>query len=127
MTSTARSSWAEADDVSVEPTLRLLAQMRTAQLVRAAEELGRLMREAITLGETSTRLVHLDRWRDSLLFDKRERAALTIADALAGRVTGSAIRRAARQLDPHELVQLALACAATAAQARIEPTERNRT
>lgn len=113
--------------VWVDPALRALVQARTAQIECAAAQLAEHAREAIELGERPVRLVHLGNWRDSLLFDQRERAALTLADAFAGPTDGAALRRAARHLDPHELVQLALACAATAAHSRMERIERSQT
>ena len=117
--------------VWIEPAVRVLVQMRTAQLEAAVDRLAGHVREAVELGETHERLVDLGRWRSSPLFTERERAALAVADALTlpakRRSTGAALRRAARYFDQRELVQLALACAATAAWARIEPIERSQT
>jgi alkylhydroperoxidase family enzyme len=117
--------------VWMEPPLRVLVQMRTAQLEGASGRLARHLREAIEVGETHHRLVHLDNWRHSLLFTERERAALALADALALhgmlRMTEAALARAASHFDQRELVQLAFACAVTAAWARLEPIERRQT
>jgi alkylhydroperoxidase family enzyme len=113
----------------LEPELRLLVQLRTAQLDGSSGRLAEHLREAIMLGETHERLTQLDRWRRSLLFTERERAALGLAEAIAlplGRhATAVARTRAARHFNERELAQLAYAVAVAGAWARLELIERS--
>jgi alkylhydroperoxidase family enzyme len=113
----------------LEPELRLLVQMRTAQLDGSSGRLAEHMREAVLLGETNERLTQLDRWRRSLLFTERERAALGLTEAIAvplrRHTTAAARARAARHFNEQELAQLAYAVVVAGAWARLELIERS--
>jgi AhpD family alkylhydroperoxidase len=108
----------------LEPTVRELVSIRTAQLIGCAELLVRHVYRALELGEPHVRLAAIARWRRSTLFGGRERAALALAEALAlsagGRAVGQARDAAARQFTPDELAQLVFACAAADARGRLE-------
>lgn len=108
--------------VWVEPLLRELVQVRTSQLNGCAESLARHAQEALELGESVERLAALTDWRRSSLFDRRERAALELADALADPlpgIVGGACGRAAELFEEHELAQLVFACVAANAWDRL--------
>lgn len=108
--------------VRVEPQLRELVQARTSQLNGCAESLALHAQEALELGESPERLAALNDWRRSFLFDRRERAALELADALAAPLPGivaGACGRAANHFEDHELAQLVFACVAANAWDRL--------
>jgi alkylhydroperoxidase family enzyme len=115
----------------LEPELRLLVQMRTAQLDGSSDRLAGHVREAILLGETHRRLTQLDQWRRSPLFTEQERAALALAEAVAvplsRRATAAARSRAVPHFNKQELAQLVFACAVTAVWGRLELIERSQT
>lgn len=70
--------------------------------------------EAIQQGESAERLQHLDQWRGTLLFSKRERAALGWAEAvtlLSKDVLASRYEDAVETFSPPELVDLTVAVA----------------
>ncbi|HEY1367720.1 MAG TPA: carboxymuconolactone decarboxylase family protein [Gaiellaceae bacterium] len=107
----------------LDPRLRELVEVRTAQLHRCAARLARHAREALDLGEKQERLTGLSSWRRSLVFTGRERAALGLAEAIvqADREAIATARRvAADHFDEHELAQLAFACVAANAWDRLE-------
>lgn len=108
--------------VWVEPRLRELVQARTSLLNGCAESLARHAQEALELGESAERLAALNDWRRSAQFDRRERAALELADALAAPLPGivaGACERAAEHFEEHELAQLVFACVAANAWDRL--------
>lgn len=108
--------------VWVEPRLRELVQARTSLLNGCAESLARHAQEALELGESAERLAALNDWRRSAQFDRRERAALELADALAAPLPGivaGACGRAAEHFEEHELAQLVFACVAANAWDRL--------
>jgi len=108
----------------LEPSLRELVRVRTAQLTGCATSLARHAGEAIELGESPRRLAVLSTWRRSSLFTDRERAALELAEAVAllpgGRAVASTGRRAASRFEERELAQLVFACVAANASDRLE-------
>ncbi|WP_019927991.1 carboxymuconolactone decarboxylase family protein [Nocardia sp. BMG111209] len=59
-----------------------LLNIRVSQLNRCAFCLDLHTREALQYGETVQRVATLPAWRDTLLFDERERAALALAESL---------------------------------------------
>ena len=106
----------------VEPRLRELVEARTAQLNGCAESLARHAQEALELGESPRRLAALADWRRSSSFDRRERAALALADALAvpaPEAVAGAREHAAEHFDEHEVAQLVFACVAANARDRL--------
>jgi AhpD family alkylhydroperoxidase len=110
--------------LSLEPRLREIIEVRTAQLTGAPESLIRHAREALELGESQSRLAGLAGWRSSPRFSEGERAALGLAEALvlAGdhRTIAEARHTAAKQFDAAELAQLAFVSIAAAAWDRLE-------
>jgi AhpD family alkylhydroperoxidase len=96
----------------LEPKLMELVKIRASQLNGCAFCLDMHTRETRRRGETEQRLYVLDAWRDSPLFDDRERAALAWTEALT-RVAQTHAPNAAyddvqRHFTPEEQVQLTL-------------------
>ncbi|MQY25295.1 carboxymuconolactone decarboxylase family protein [Nocardia aurantia] len=84
-----------------------LLNIRVSQLNRCAFCLDLHTREALRHGETAQRLATLPAWRDTLLFDDRERAALTLAESLTvlpdDHTQDRDYAEAAAQLTPEQL------------------------
>ena len=112
------------DALRLEPRLRVLVEVRAAQLAGAPESLVRHAREALELGESQTRLAGLAGWRSSARFSADERAALGLAEALVlaadHRSIVKARNNAAEHFNPAELAELTFACIAAAAWDRLE-------
>ena len=108
----------------LDPTLRDLVRLRTAQLNGCADRLDKHVRTALELGETPRRLAELSGWRESPQFDDRERAALELAEALAllpgDGALADARHEAEQHFEAHELAMLLFACVAANAQDRLE-------
>jgi AhpD family alkylhydroperoxidase len=108
----------------LEPRLRELVEIRTAQLNGCAASLVRHAREAVEAGESQHRLAAIAHWRPSLLFTERERAALELAEALALLPDGSSLAAAHRHAAAHfgadELAQVVFACVAANAWDRLQ-------
>src|SRR5919199_302377 len=62
--------------------LHELIKIRASQLNGCAYCIDMHTRDALAAGETERRLFALSAWRESPLFDDRERAALALTDAL---------------------------------------------
>jgi AhpD family alkylhydroperoxidase len=108
--------------VWLDPRLRELVAIRTAQIDGCRDQLVEHARAALELGETPERLIALADRDRSKVFTRREQAALAFVDALAGTDAASideARREAARFLDPIELAHVAFTCAAAAAWDRL--------
>jgi AhpD family alkylhydroperoxidase len=108
--------------VWLEPGLRELVAVRTAQLDGCSEQLAEHALAALELGETPARLVALSDPNRSQAFTRREQAALALVDALAGADPArlaEARREAALHFEPVELAHIAFTCAAAAAWDRL--------
>ena len=66
----------------LDPRIRELVKVRASQLNGCAYCIDMHTREALAGGETQQRLFALAAWRESPLFDERERAALALTDAV---------------------------------------------
>jgi AhpD family alkylhydroperoxidase len=112
-----------ATAVSLEPRLRKLVEIRTAQVNGCATSLERHLLDAVALGERTGRLVAVGDWRSSTVFSERERAALELADALALLPRGAGARAAGALAETpfadDELAQLVAACIAASAWDRL--------
>jgi len=69
-------------DTGIDDRTRELVNVRVSQMNRCAFCVDTHIRHAKGFGETDTRLHHLAVWRDSPLFDTREKAALLWAETL---------------------------------------------
>jgi AhpD family alkylhydroperoxidase len=107
----------------LEPRLRELVEVRTAQIDGCMNHLAEHTVAALEAGESPRRLAALAGWRQSPLFDLRERAALALAEAIAlldREAIAAARRAAAAHLDPDELARLTFVCVAAGAWDRLE-------
>ena len=73
---------AAVEHASIEPKLRDLAFLRASQVNGCAFCVDMHAKEATIRGERPLRLHHVAIWRESPLFDARERAALEWTEAL---------------------------------------------
>ena len=69
-------------ECALEPTLMELVKIRASQINACAFCLHMHTAQARQLGETEERLYLLDAWRESPLYNERERAALAWTEAL---------------------------------------------
>lgn len=108
----------------LEPRLRELVEIRTAELNGSLPALDRHVRQALALGERQERIAAVAGWRTSLLFTERERSALALAEAVALLPDPAALvdvwAEATRYFAEHELAQLVLACVVANAWNRYE-------
>ncbi|WP_020650823.1 carboxymuconolactone decarboxylase family protein [Solimonas variicoloris] len=95
---------------SVESAIHDLVQIRVSQLNGCAFCVDMHVKQARIRGERELRLHHLAIWRESPLFDARERAALAWAEALTqldAKGIDDALYAALRaQFTDHEIVEL---------------------
>jgi AhpD family alkylhydroperoxidase len=78
----------------LDPGVRELVKIRASQLNGCAFCIDMHTRDALEGGETQQRLFALAAWRESPLFDERERAALALTDAV------TLIATEAERIDP---------------------------
>jgi AhpD family alkylhydroperoxidase len=87
-----------------------LVTLRASQINGCAFCIDMHWKDARARGETEERLYMLDAWRESTLYDERERAALSLCEAVTlitdGHVPDAVWNEAAAQFDEHELGQL---------------------
>ena len=117
--------------IAFDPGVRELVKVRASQLNGCAVCIDMHWKEARAAGESEERLYSLAAWRESPLYDDRERAALELCDAMTmiadGHVPDGVWQRAAGAFDGDELAQLAFAITAINAwnrlmiAARVEP------
>ena len=69
-------------DSGLEPKLVKLVKIRASQINGCANCLDMHTREALKIGETQERLFMLDAWRESQLYNDRERAALAWTESV---------------------------------------------
>jgi AhpD family alkylhydroperoxidase len=67
---------------AIDPGLRDLVSLRASQINGCAYCVDMHTRDALDKGETQRRLFAVAAWRESPLFDDRERAALALTDAV---------------------------------------------
>lgn len=101
---------------TLEPKLLELVKIRASQLNGCAFCLDMHTRDARKLGEEEQRIYQLDAWRDSLLYTRREQAALAWTDAVT-RISPESVDdelygRVREQFGDRELVFLTLAVVA---------------
>jgi AhpD family alkylhydroperoxidase len=101
----------------LEPTIHALVALRASQLNGCAFCIDMHWLDAKAEGEEDARLYGLDAWRESPLYDERERAALALCEAVtqidrAG-VPDDVWADAEEHFDGSELAQLLGAIAAT--------------
>ena len=68
--------------IELEPRLRDLIRLRASQVNGCAFCIDMHWKDARAAGETEERLYSLGAWRESPLYDRRERAALALCEAM---------------------------------------------
>jgi len=109
--------------IQLDPGLRELVKIRASQLNGCAYCIDMHTRQAREAGESEARLYALAAWRESPLFDARERCALELTDAITKLpehgVPDAIYERAAEHFNGQEIANLVLAVAAINAWNRI--------
>ena len=97
----------ELDRVGFDARLRELVRLRASQLNGCAYCVNMHSADARAAGETDQRLALLAVWRETALFDERERAALALAEAITcvaeTHVPETAWEEASAHFSPDEL------------------------
>jgi AhpD family alkylhydroperoxidase len=90
--------------------LRELVILRTAQIVRSDYELNQHIPMALKSGLTQQQLDEVARWRDSKLFDERQRAVLAYVEQLlaGGDVDDATFAALTRHFTPQEIVEISV-------------------
>jgi AhpD family alkylhydroperoxidase len=104
-----------SSSVELDHGLRALIELRASQINGCAFCLDMHWKDARAAGETEERLYMLSAWRESSLYDERERAALAVCEAMteiAGRgVPDEVWEQAAAAFGDDELAQVVYAVA----------------
>jgi AhpD family alkylhydroperoxidase len=114
--------------LEIDPRLRNLVNVRASQINGCAYCLDMHWKEARSQGETEERLYSLDTWRESPLYEERERAALELCEAMTrigdGHVPDPVWERAAEVFDEKELIHLMFAITSINSWNRLSITAR---
>jgi AhpD family alkylhydroperoxidase len=109
--------------IELDPGLRHLVKLRASQINGCAHCIDMHWAEARADGEPEQRLAQLDAWSESPYFDERERAALTLTEAVthvsSTHVPDDVWAEAEAQFGPDELANLLVAIAMINAWNRI--------
>ena len=101
--------------VDTPPSLRNLIAIRASQINGCAFCLDMHWKDARAAGESEERLYMLEAWRESPLYDDRERAALELCEAMTlitdGHVPDAVWEDARSEFDDGELANLVFAIA----------------
>ncbi len=95
----------------LNPRFRELAVMRAARLCGSKYEWAQHVAIALDAGLSKEQLKHIDRWRESDLFDKQDKAVLTFVEEVFTdhQVSESTFATASKFLNPASLVELTTA------------------
>ena len=90
--------------------VRELVIMRTAQIVRSDYEMNQHIPMALKSGLTQQQLNELAKWRDSKLFDERQRAVLAYLEQLlaGGDVDDNTFAALAKHFSPQEIIEISV-------------------
>ncbi len=103
-------AFGQAAEAKLDPVIGVLVKIHASQLNGCSFCLDLHTREARAAGEREQRLDALAAWRDTPLFDDRERAALALTEAVTfltvGHVPDDVYEAAAQQFDETELAHL---------------------
>jgi AhpD family alkylhydroperoxidase len=109
--------------IDLDTGVRELVKLRASQINGCAFCLDMHWKDARAAGESEERLYSLDAWRESPLYDERERAALALCEAMTlvsdGHVPDAAWDAAAAEFSETELANLAFAITAINAWNRL--------
>lgn len=97
----------QLDDAGVDRPLREIIRIRASQINGCSYCVNEHTRDALSAGEPAARVAAVAVWRESPFFTARERAALTLTDAMtrvaAARVSDADWAAAATAFTPAEL------------------------
>jgi AhpD family alkylhydroperoxidase len=114
--------------IEIDGRLGNLIKVRASQINGCAFCIDMHWKDARAAGESEDRLYSLDAWRESPLYDDRERAALVLCEAMTlvagGHVPDEVWDRAAAVFGEDELAQLVFAIAAINTWNRLMITSR---
>src|SRR5436190_2367804 len=114
--------------IELEPKLRELVTVRASQINGCAVCIDMHWKDARAGGESEERLYSLDAWRESPLYEERERAALELCEAVTlvadGHVPDEVWDRATAAFGEDELAQVVFGIAAINAWNRLMITSR---
>ena len=114
--------------IELDERLRTLVSTRASQINGCAFCLDMHWKDALAAGESKERMYSLDAWRESPLYEERERAALELTEAMTlvadGHVRDDVWNCARAAFDEDELAQLVFAIAAINAANRLNITAR---
>ena len=109
--------------IDLDPRLHELVKLRASQINRCASCIRHALEGRRAGGESEERLYMLGAWRESPLYDERERAALALCEAVTrlgeDDVSDQVWRTAAQQFGSEELAQLVFAIASINALNRL--------
>jgi AhpD family alkylhydroperoxidase len=115
--------------IELEGGLHELIRLRASQINGCAFCIDMHWKDARVAGESEERLYSLDAWRESPLYNARERAALELCEAMTlvaeSQVPDRVWDRAAAHFGPDELAQLVFAITAINAWNRLLITARS--
>jgi 4-carboxymuconolactone decarboxylase len=99
-------------DTRTPRALRELVILRGAQLMRSEYEWAQHLKMARKAGISDAQIEALSSWKNSPLFDAREKAALLLAEAVTqGKVSDEVYAEAMRHFDHHDYVELSITAA----------------
>src|SRR5215211_196604 len=114
--------------IELDDRLANLIRLRASQINGCAVCIDMHWKDARAAGESDERLYSLDAWRESPLYEERERAALELAEAMTlianGHVPDEVWKRASATFGEYELAQLIFAITAINAWNRLMITSR---
>jgi alkylhydroperoxidase family enzyme len=99
-------------DTRTPRALRELVILRGAQLMRSEYEWAQHLKMARKAGISDAQIEALPSWKNSKLFDAREKAALLLAEAVTqGKVSDEVYAEAMQHFDHHDYVELSITAA----------------
>ncbi|MGH8518894.1 MAG: carboxymuconolactone decarboxylase family protein [Panacagrimonas sp.] len=99
-------------DTRTPRALRELVILRGAQLMRSEYEWAQHLKMARKAGVSDAQIEALSSWKNSKLFDAREKAALLLAEAVTqGKVSDEVYAEAMRHFDHHDYVEISAVAA----------------
>jgi 4-carboxymuconolactone decarboxylase len=97
-------------DAATPRVLRELVILRTAQIVRSDYELNQHLPMALKSGLTQQQIEQVATWRESKLFDERQRALLAYVEQLlaGGDVDDATFAAVSKHFSPQEIVEISV-------------------
>ncbi|GAA1640714.1 carboxymuconolactone decarboxylase family protein [Nonomuraea maheshkhaliensis] len=122
------AAMAAARAAGIEPELLQLVRIRASQINGCSLSLARHLRDARAMGQSEQRISDVRAWRNSKVLSPRERAALSLTEAItlvfAGQVPNAVYAEAAGLFDETQLAALIWAATVINTHNRIAITTR---